>query len=151
VQRINTDTYIAIARQIIGRQNQARTPGAEKAALLQELDQRQREVRRIIASLDRELEQIETQAAQDRNILEHFPRGRQAIEDRDNLRAELQFYTDITEALNYTPTRITPEERAEANQRAREWAENNTRRRNAFGMKTGPPQTIMSGIKTLLI
>jgi len=87
VQRINTDTYIVIARQIIGRQSQARTPGAEKAALLQELEQRRREVRRIIASLDRELEQIEAQAAQDRNILEHYPRGQRVIEDRDNPRA----------------------------------------------------------------
>ena len=130
VTQISTDTYLLIARQIIGRQtpDQTRTPGAEKAALLQELEQRKREVRWIIASLDREIEQIEVQAAQDRSLVELYPRGRQVIDDRDNLRAELQFYIDLTEALNYTPTRTTPEERAAANQRARTWVENITRR-----------------------
>jgi hypothetical protein len=130
VPRINTDTFLLIARQIIGRQSpdQTRTPGAEKAALLEELEQRKRQVRRIIASLDREIEQIEAQAAQDRSLVELYPRGRQVINDRDNLRAELQFYIDLTEALDYTPTRTTPEERAAANQRARTWVENVARR-----------------------
>ena len=51
VPRINTETYLLIARQIIGRQNpeQTRTPGAQKAALLQELEQRRREICRLIA------------------------------------------------------------------------------------------------------
>ena len=130
VARINTDTYLLIARQIIGRQtpDQTRTPGAEKTALLQELEQHKREVHRIIASLDREIEQIEAQAVQDRSLVELYPRGRQVIDDRDNLRAELQFYIDLIEALNYTPTRTTPEERAAANQRARTWVENIARR-----------------------
>jgi hypothetical protein len=130
VQRINTDTYLLIARQIIGRQTpgQTRTPGAEKAALLQELEQRRREIRRIIASLDREIELLEAQAAQEHSIGELYPRGRQLINDRDNLRAELQFYIDLTEALNYTPTRTTPEERVAANQRARTWIENVARK-----------------------
>lgn len=130
VTRTNTDTYLLIARQITGRQtpDQTRTPGAEKTALLQELEQRKREVHRIIASLDREIEQIEAQAVQDRSLVESYPRGRQVIDNRDNLRAELQFYIDLIEALNYTPTRTTPEERAAANQRARTWVENIARR-----------------------
>jgi predicted ribosome quality control (RQC) complex YloA/Tae2 family protein len=130
VPRINTETYLLIAREIIGRQTpeQTRTPGAQKAALLQELEQRRREVRRLIAPLDRELEQLEAQAAQERNLVELYPRGRQVINDRDNLRAELQFYIDLTDALNYTPTRTTPEERVAANQRARTWVENIARR-----------------------
>ncbi len=130
VPRINTETYLLIARQIIGRQSpeHTRTPGAQKAALLQELEQRRREVRRLIASLDRELEQLEAQAVQDRNLVELYPRGRQVIDNRDNLRAELQFYIDLTDALNYTPTRTTPEERVAANQRARTWVENIARR-----------------------
>lgn len=74
--------------------------------LLQELEQRRREVRQIIASLDREAEHLEAQAAQDNN-LELYPRARQVHDDRDALRAELQFYTDLMEAFNYTPIRIT--------------------------------------------
>ncbi len=92
------------------------------------MEQRKREVRRIIASLDREIEQIEAQAAQDRSLVELYPRGPQVINDWDNFRAELQFYIDLTEALNCTPTRTTPEERAAANQRARTWVENIARR-----------------------
>jgi hypothetical protein len=107
---------------------QTRTPGAEKPALQRELDQRCRDVRRIIVSLDREIEQIEAQRVTDGN-LDLYPRGRQVINERDNLRSELQFYIDLIEALNYTPTRVTPEERAEANHRARTWAENLVRGR----------------------
>jgi hypothetical protein len=130
VRRIDTETYILIARQIVGRlTGQSRIPGAERPALLRELEQRSREVRRIIASLDREIEQIEAQRTQDNNLAS-YPRAREIFNDRDNLRAELQFYTDITEALNYTPSRVTQEERAEANQRAREWIENAVRGRN---------------------
>jgi hypothetical protein len=75
VERINTETYLLIARQIIGRQTpgQTRTPGAEKAALLQELEQCRREVRRFIASLDRELEQLEVQAAQKKGCWSYTP------------------------------------------------------------------------------
>jgi hypothetical protein len=135
VQRINTETYLLIARQIIGRQTpeQTRTPGAERGTLLQELEQRRREVRRIIASLDRELEQLEAQAARESRLVELYPRGRQVVNDRDHLRAELQFYIDITEALEYIPNRITPEERAKANRRARNWIENIGWRRNNRG------------------
>jgi hypothetical protein len=127
IRRIDTDTYLLIARQIIGNQtpDQTRTPGAQRPALLQELEQRRREVRRIIALLDREAEEIEAQ--NDSPAIR--TRARQVYEDRDHLRAELQFYIDLTEALNYTPTRITPEERVEANQRARTWVENITRNR----------------------
>jgi hypothetical protein len=74
------------------------------------------------------IEQLEAQAAQEHSIGELYPRGRQVINDRDNLRAELQFYIDLTEALNYTPTRTTPEERVAANQRTRTWIENVARR-----------------------
>ncbi len=130
VRRIDTETYILIARQIIGRQTgQSRIPGAERPALLRELEQCSREVRRIIASLDREIEQIEAQRTQDNNLAS-YPRAREIFNNRDNLRAELQFYADITEALNYTPTRVTQEERAEANQRAWTWIENAVRGRN---------------------
>jgi hypothetical protein len=55
------ETYLLTARQIIGNQtpDQTRTPGgAEKLALLRELEQRRGEVRRIIASLDREIEEL---------------------------------------------------------------------------------------------
>jgi hypothetical protein len=40
-RRIDTETYLQIARQIIGEQTpeQTRTPGAEKPALLRELEQ----------------------------------------------------------------------------------------------------------------
>jgi hypothetical protein len=131
IRRINTETYILIARQIVGGQPsvQTRTPGSEKPALLQELELRRREVRRIIASLDRQIEQLEAQGAEEGN-LDSYPGARRIFSDRDNLRAELQFYIDLTEALNYTPTRTTPEERAAANQRARTWVENIGRRRN---------------------
>ncbi len=42
VRRIDTDTYLLIARRIIGNQvaGQARVPGAERPASLQELEQR---------------------------------------------------------------------------------------------------------------
>jgi hypothetical protein len=49
--------------------------------------------------LDREAEEIEAQ--NDSPAIR--TRARQVYEDRDNLRAELQFYIDLTEALNYTP------------------------------------------------
>jgi hypothetical protein len=41
IRRIDTDTYLLIARQIIRNQtpDQTRTPGAERPALLQELEQ----------------------------------------------------------------------------------------------------------------
>ena len=138
VRRIDTETYVLIARQIIGRQtpDQVRVPGAQRAALLRELEQRCREVRRLIASLDREIEQIEAQRVQDNN-LELYPRGRQVIDDRDNLRTELQFYLDLIEALNFTPTRVTPEERTEANIRARTWVENLARGRNRGNQRNG--------------
>jgi hypothetical protein len=138
VRRINTETYVLIARQIIGRQTpeQTRVPGAQGPALLRELEQRCREVRRIIASLDREIEQIEAQRALDNN-LDLYPRGRQVIDDRDNLRTELQFYLDLIEALSFTPTRVTPEERAEANLRARTWVENLGRGRNRRNQRNG--------------
>jgi hypothetical protein len=86
IRRIDTKTYVSVARQLIGRQtpDQTRTPGAEKPALLRELDQRCRDVRRIIVSLDRELEQIEAQRVTNGN-LDLYPRGRQVINDRDNL------------------------------------------------------------------
>jgi hypothetical protein len=138
LRRIDTETYVLIARQIIGRQtpDQTRVPGAQGPALLRELEQRCREVRRIISSLDREIEQIENQRAQDNNLA-LYPRGRQVINDRDNLRTELQFYLDLIEALTYTPTRITPEERAEANFRARTWVENLGRGRNRRNQRNG--------------
>ncbi len=105
IRRIDTSTYIFIARQIIGRQepDQTRTPGAEKPALMQELGQRCREVQRIIASLDREIEQIEARDAIETSLSQYF-NTRQVFNDRDNLRTELQFYIDLIEALNYTPT-----------------------------------------------
>jgi hypothetical protein len=138
VRRIDTETYVLIARQIIGRQtpDQVRVPGAQVPALLRELEQRCREVRRIIASLDRELEQLEAQRAIDNN-LDLYPRGQQVFDDRDNLRTELQLYLDIIEALNYTPTRVTPEERAEAKLRARTWVENLGRGRNRRNQRNG--------------
>ncbi len=127
IRRIDTDTYLLIARHIIGNQSpdQARIPGAEQPALLQELEQCCRGVRRIIAALDRELEEI---VAQGHNQ-EHSARARRTLKDRNYLRAELQFYKDLSEALNYIPTRKTPEEQVEANQRARTWIENLNRRR----------------------
>jgi hypothetical protein len=127
VRRIDTDTYLLIARRIIGNQvaGQTRVPGAEKPALLQELEQRRREIRRIIASLDREIEEREARG----QVQIPHDNSRQIIKDRDYLRAELQFYIDLTEALNYQPTRTTPDERAEANQRARTWVENIGRNR----------------------
>ena len=73
------------------------------------------------------------EAARENRLVELYPRGRQVVNDRDHLRAELQFYIDITEALEYVPNRITPEERAEANRRARNWIENIGRRRNNRG------------------
>jgi hypothetical protein len=76
--------------------------------------------------LDRQIEELEAQPPS----AEIHARASSTLEIRDNLRAELQFYIDLTEALNYTPTRVTPEERAEANQRARNWIENINRRRN---------------------
>jgi hypothetical protein len=138
VRRIDAETYVLVARQIIGRQtpDQVRVPGAQKVALLWELEQRCREVRRLIASLDREIEQIEAQRAQDNNLT-LYPRGRQVIDDRDNLRTELQFYLDLIEALNFTPTRVTPEERAEANIRARTWVENLGQGRNRRNQRNG--------------
>ncbi len=124
--------YLLIARQIIGKQepDQTRVPEAQRPALLQELEQRRSEVRRIIAYLDREAKNLEAQGAQDRN-LELYHRLCQVYADRDTLRAELQFYIDLAEALNYTPTKTTPEERAKANLRARTWADDvNGRRHN---------------------
>jgi hypothetical protein len=127
-RRIDHDTYLLIARQIVGGQapEHIRVPGAERPALLRELEQRRREVRRIITTLDRQLEELEAQTSP----TETNARASSTLEIRDNLRAELQFYIDLTEALNYTPTRVTPEERTEANQRARNWIENISRRRN---------------------
>jgi hypothetical protein len=127
LRRIDTETYLLIARQIVGVQDTQQTtvPGAEKLALLQELEQRRREIRCIIATLDRQIEELE---ALPQNV-ENCSRARPISEDRDNLRAELQFYIDLTEALNYMPTRTTPEERAEANQRAHNWIENISRGR----------------------
>lgn len=109
IKRIGMETYLLTARQIIGNQtsDQTRTPGgAEKLALLRELEQCRGEVRRIIASLDREIEELE---ARERIQSDHG-NTRQVVKDRDCLRAKLQFYIDITEALNYNPTRATPEE-----------------------------------------
>ncbi len=100
---------------------------------MQELEQCRRDVHRIIASLDRELEQLEAQAARENRLLELYPRGHQVVDNRDHLRAELQFYIDITEALEYVPNRITPEERAEANRGARNWIENIGQRKNNRG------------------
>jgi hypothetical protein len=47
IRRIDTETYIQIARQIMGNQtpDQTRVPGAEKPELLRELELRRREVR----------------------------------------------------------------------------------------------------------
>ncbi len=78
--------------------------------------------------MDREAEQLEAQGTQDRN-LELYHRLRQVYTNRDILRAELQFYLDLREALNHTPTRVTTEERNEANLRARTWIEDVNRRR----------------------
>jgi hypothetical protein len=86
--------------------------------------------------LDREIEQLEAQRVQDNNLA-LYPRGRQVLNDRDNLRTELQFYLDLIEALNYTPKRITPEERAEANLRSRTWVENLGRGRNHQNQRNG--------------
>lgn len=60
-RRIDHDTYLLIARQIIGSQvqDQTRVPGAERPALLQELEQWCREVNHIIATLDRKIEELE--------------------------------------------------------------------------------------------
>jgi hypothetical protein len=89
-----------------------------------------------MASLDRDIEVLEAQG----NISTTHDRARQVFKDRDNLRIELQFYIDITEALNYSPTRTTSEERAEANQRARTWVEDITRNRKRDNrVKYGKP------------
>jgi hypothetical protein len=122
-QRIDTQTYLLIARTLISNAGNApgiqRIPGAQAPTLITELTLRIREVNRIIYDIDRDIERLETRP----NNQEISERIRGLLSDRDKLAAEVQFYRDLKEALENRPTRITREELQEQRERARNWAQ----------------------------
>ncbi len=125
IRRINTETYLRIARTFISQpgnpQGFQRTPGAGAPVLIIELNQRIREVSRLISTRDQEVERLETETRNiTREIAQHI---RDLQSDRDKLAGELQFYKDLKETLENRPVSLSREEIQEQRNRARDWAD----------------------------
>ncbi len=89
--------------------------------LIIELNQRIREVSRLISTRDQEVERLETET---RNITQEIAQHiRDLQSDRDKLAGELQFYKDLKEALENRPVSLSREEIQEQRNRARDWAD----------------------------
>ncbi len=92
IRRVDTETYIRIARTFISQpgsnQGIQRIPGAESPALIIELDQRIREVNRLISVRDQEIDRLESNISS-QSIAQHI---RDIHSDMDKLAGELQFY-----------------------------------------------------------
>lgn len=129
IPRIDTETYIGIARTLISApgdtQGIQRKPGAQAPDLIIELGQRIREVTRIIFRADQELERLESRA----NTRDIVQRRQELLSDRDKLAGELQLYKDLKEALENKPVRPSREEIQDQRNRARDWADARETRR----------------------
>ncbi len=116
IRRIDSETYLTIARLLVNNKNNVRTPGVREQPLIRELNIRAGEIERLINRLDNSAEQII--AGRNPNISNHLQRIQ---DDRDRLRIELEFHRDIIEALQTEPKRLTREEIEEEKYRAKEW------------------------------
>jgi len=126
IKRVDSETIIRIARTLIGdHQDPNRKPGAEGPDLIAELKYREREVSRIIASIEKETEQLQQRPANP----EVRNRLRELSNDRDKLAGELQFYRDLREALEKKYLKVSKEELQEQRNRAKDWAESRKPRR----------------------
>lgn len=116
IPRIDPDFYIAIARRLVDNKNNTRTPGIRGEPLVKELNIRIREVEEIINTLDNRAEQLSiTRDIQSRQHL------RQVVDERDKLRIELEFYKDLSEAIQTEPKKLSKEELEEERYKAKEW------------------------------
>jgi hypothetical protein len=118
IRRIDSDTYINIARHLIDNKKNIRTPGVRGQPLVRELNIRIQEVGELIHRLDNRAEQLigtsDPQLARDIQRIQ---------DDRDKLRIELEFYKDSSEAVQTEPRRLSREELEEEKYKAREWWE----------------------------
>jgi hypothetical protein len=116
VRRINSDTYLNIARRLVDNKNHARTPGVRGEPLTRELNTRIGKVENIIIGLDNRAEQLIS--TRDTGSLRHLG---QLQDDSDKLRIELEFYKDLSEAIQVEPRRLTREELEEERYKAKDW------------------------------
>jgi hypothetical protein len=115
INRINTETYLTIARLLVNNTDNVRTPGINKKLVVKELNTRIGELEQIINSFDNTAEQLSVRCdtSSQRQL-------RQMQDDRDTLRIELEFYRDIIEALQ-PHSKLTKEEIEEGKQKAKDW------------------------------
>ncbi len=112
IGRIDTSTYLNIARRLIDNKNNVRVPGIRGEPLVKELNICIGEVESIINRLDNQAEQL---------IGTRDVRTIQQIQDeRDKLRIELEFYKDLAEAIQTELRRLSQEELTEERYKAKE-------------------------------
>ncbi len=90
---------------MIDNKNNTRTPGIRGEPLVRELNIRIRAVEEIINTLDNKVEQLSV--ARDSQSRQHL---RQVLDERDKLRIELEFYKDLSEAIQTEPKKLSKEE-----------------------------------------
>jgi hypothetical protein len=116
IPRIDTNTYLNIARRLVDNKNKVRTPGVRGQPLIKELNLRIREVEEIIIRFDNSTEQII--GSRDTRLRGNL---QQIQDDRDKLRIELEFYRDLAEAIQTEPKRLSKEELGEEKYKAKDW------------------------------
>jgi peptidoglycan hydrolase CwlO-like protein len=130
-EHVDPNLFEIIGRHLIRTTpGEARTPGASKQELITELRERKGKVREVIASLDNRIEEIEssTRRISRRTTGQETPL-QEVVRERDKLRIEQEFYSDILNTLRPTPDNQRPARHQR--QRAQDWADE--RRRNREG------------------